>query len=58
MKILNTIIEAITAPFNLLFRANAAPNQNKNAKPIFVLIISLLVVVALVFAYYYGVMFK
>lgn len=58
MKILNIIIEAITAPFNLLFRANAAPNQNKVVKPIIVLAISVVILVGLIFAYYYGVMFK
>ena len=57
MKVFNFIIEILTAPFTLLFRSNA-PNQNKNVKPIVVLLISLAVVVALVFAYYYGVIFK
>ena len=58
MKVFNFNIEILTAPFTLLFRSNAAPNQNKNVKPIVVLLISLAVVVALVFAYYYGVIFK
>ena len=58
MKILNLIVEIITAPFNLLFRANASPNQNKTIKPLVVLAISAVIVIALVFAYYYGVMFK
>lgn len=58
MKVINYIIEVLTAPFNLLFRSNAAPNQNKNVKPIIVFFLSALVVVALVFAYYYGVIFK
>ena len=58
MKIINFIIEIFTAPFNLLLRANASPNQNKTVKPILVLFVSLIVVVALVFAFYYGVIFK
>ena len=58
MKVIDYIIEILTAPFNLLFRSNAAPNQNKTVKPIVVFLISAIIVVGLVFAYYYGVIFK
>ncbi len=58
MKIFNAIIEAITAPFNVLFRANAAPNQNKVVRPWLVLLLSLIILTGLIFAYYYGVLFR
>ena len=58
MKVINFIIEVLTAPFTLRFRSNATPNQNKNVKPIVVFLLSAAIVVALVFAYYYGVIFK
>ncbi len=58
MKVLNTIIEILTAPFNLLFRANASPNQNRKVKPLLVLLISLVILAGLIFAFYYGVLFN
>lgn len=58
MKILNIIVEILTAPFVLLFRANAKPSPNKNVNPIIVLLISLVVIAALIFLVYYEVIFK
>ena len=42
MKIINLILEVLTAPFNLLIRSNAIPNPNKSVKPVFVLLVTLL----------------
>lgn len=58
MKIVNLILEILTAPFSLLFRANAKPSPNKVVKPIFVLLISLAIVVLLILIVYYEVIFK
>ena len=55
---LNLIIQAIFAPFVLLFRANAKPSPNKNVNPIIVFLISLVVIAALIFLVYYEVIFK
>ena len=58
MKIINLIIEILTSPFVVLFRANAKPNPNKIVKPLLVLAISLAVVAVLFFIVYYEVIFK
>ena len=58
MKIVNLILEILTAPFSLLFRANAKPSPYKVVKPIFVLLISLAIVVLLILIVYYEVIFK
>lgn len=59
MRILNSIIEIITAPFNFLLRTknnNNAPSRL--AKPLFVFFISLLIVALLIIHAYYNVLFK
>ena len=58
MRIVNIIVEVLTAPFNLLFRTHSKPNPNKVVNPWIVLLISLVLVSALVLIYYYGVIFK
>ena len=58
MRILNIIIEVLTAPFNLLFRTSTVNNPNKTVKPWIVLLLSLVLVAGLVLLYYYGVIFK
>lgn len=58
MRVLNIIIEILTAPFNLLFRTNSKPNPNKVVYPLLVLFISLLIVGILVLIYYNGVIFR
>lgn len=58
MRIINIIIEVLTAPFNLLFRTNAVNNPNKTVKPWIVLLLSLVLVAALVLYYYRGVIFR
>ena len=58
MRILNIIIEVLTAPFNLLFRTSTVNNPNKTVKPLIVLLLSLVLVAGLVLLYYYGVIFK
>ena len=37
MKIVNFIIEILTAPFVVLFRANAKPSPNKKVRPVLML---------------------
>ena len=58
MRILNIIIEILTAPFNLLFRTNSKPNPNKVVNPWLVLLISLVFVGVLVLLYYHEVIFR
>ena len=58
MKIVNLIIEILTAPFVTLFRANAKPSPNKSVNPLIVLLISLVVIAALIFIVYSEVIFK
>lgn len=58
MRIINIIIEVLTAPFNLLFRTSTVNNPNKTVKPWIVLLLSLVLVAGLVLLYYYGVIFK
>ena len=58
MRVINTIIEILTAPFNILFRTNSKPNPNKVVNPFLVLFLSLLVVAGLVLYYYFEVIFK
>ena len=58
MKIVNLIIEILTAPFVLLFRANAKPSPNKVVKPIFVLLIALALTALFILIVYNEVIFK
>lgn len=58
MKIVNFIIEILTAPFVVLFRANAKPSPNKKVRPVFVLLISLVIIAALILIVYNEVIFK
>ena len=58
MRIINIIIEVLTAPFNLPFRTSTVNNPNKTVKPWIVLLLSLVLVAGLVLLYYYGVIFK
>ena len=55
MKIFDTILEILTAPFNFLLRANAMPTPKKNIHQIWILLMSLVIVVLLVFLAYYEV---
>ncbi len=58
MKIINIIIEILTSPFVLLFRANAKPSPNKVVKPLLVLLVSLLVLAIFILLVYFEVFFK
>ncbi len=60
MKILNLILEALMSPYWLFIRTT---NNSKNffanyAKPLIVLVISLVVVTLLVIYFYFDVLFK
>ena len=55
MKIFNTILEIITAPFNFLIRANAKPTPRKRVNHIWILLMSLAIVMLLIFLAYYEV---
>ena len=55
MKIFNTILEILTAPFNFLLRANAMPTPKKSIHQFWILLMSLVIVVILVFLAYYEV---
>ncbi|HIT49693.1 MAG TPA: hypothetical protein IAD46_01570 [Candidatus Pelethenecus faecipullorum] len=54
MKIINIVIEIITAPFALLLRLSSNKKNyfSSLAKPVFVFAISLLIVVLIVLFYY------
>ena len=58
MKIVNFIVEILISPFVVLFRANAKPSPNKVVKPIFVFLISAVVLAALILIVYHEVIFK
>lgn len=58
MKIVNFIIEFLTAPFNALIRSNAIPNPHKEVKPLIVFFLSLIITAILVFLFYYEVLIK
>ncbi len=52
MKFFTVLLEMFTAPFNLLIKANYK-NENKKVNSLFVLAISIIVVLSLIFAFYY-----
>jgi hypothetical protein len=59
LKIINTIIEIITAPFTMLVKSNGiSVDTNKLIKPIIILLISIVIVGLLVLFFYWNNFFK
>ena len=59
LKIINTIIEIITAPFTMLVKSNGiSVDTNKLIKPIIILVISLVIVGLLVLFFYWNNFFQ
>ena len=59
LKIINTIIEIITAPFTMLVKSNGiSVDTNKLIKPIIILLISIVIVGLLVLFFYWNNFFQ
>lgn len=58
MKVLVFILELLTSPFALIFKTNIKADNNKVVKSWAVFLIALVLVIALVFIYYWSVIFK